>query len=109
MKKITRQERLDLLQNGFYRCGYIRIENVEELTSDFSRLKDKMTDEFTDKVRAINTKLSIAKIRSKDFIDNEGCFYDFEGKTFKHGEFLVHVYPFATLDGGTASISLLAE
>ena len=109
MNKITRKQRLELLENGFYKCGYSHITNVEELTALFTRLEDQLTDTFADKVRATNTKLSIAKIRSKDFIDSEDCFYDFKGNTFQYGQFIVHVYSHAQSKSGTASVSLLAE
>ena len=107
MKKITRKQRLDLSENGFYKCGYMKIENLEMLESALSRLEDELTEELERKVRETNTKLSIAKIRSKDFIDNEGCYYDYKGETYQHGEFLMHVYPYR--DGrGQASITLIA-
>ena len=109
MKKITRQQRLDLLRNGFYRCGYIeKAENIEEYIHS-SRLTDQLTETFADIVREKNTYLSIAKIRSKDFIDSDGCYYDFKGKTYQHGQFLVHIYPSSHSTGGIASLSLLAE
>ena len=107
MNKITRKQRLDLMQNGFYRCGYMQIKNVEETTAWIPRLLEQLTEEFAGKVRATNTKLSIAKIRSKDFIDTEGCFYDFKGWTMQFGQFLIHVYPYQN-GGGQAAVSLLA-
>ena len=109
MDKITRKQRIELMQNGFYKCGYTHITNVKECDERLARLQEQLTEEFETAVRANNTRLTIDKVRSKDFIDNEGCFYDLKGQTFQHGQFLIHVYSYDNYQGGTASVSLLAE
>ena len=110
MKKLTRQQRLNaLLKNGFYRCGYVETENIEDYVCNSQWFKKELIEPFADAVRANNTKLSIAKIRSNDFVDSNDCYYDFRGKTFQYGQFLIHIYlaPYSKM--GTASISLLAK
>lgn len=109
MKKLTRQQRLDALKNGFYRCGYVETDNIEEYILHSTRLTEQLTDTFADAVRANNPKLSIAKIRSNDFVDSDDCYYDFRGKTYQHGPFLIHIYPSPYNNSGTASVVLLGE
>ena len=108
MNKITRKQRIELMQGGFYRCGYVRITDVEKPIEWLPRILEQLTEEFANKVRANNTRLSIVKVRSKDFIDNEGCFYDLKGRTTRFGQFMIHVYSYQG-GGGQASVSLLAE
>ena len=107
MKKITRKQRLDALKNGFYRYGNFTTDNIDECVHS-AWLRDQLTETFAKTVRDHNTYLSIAEIRSKDFIDSEGCFYDFVGKTYQYEDFLVHVYPFKDREGGTVSVLLVA-
>lgn len=109
MKKLTRKERLKALENGFYRCGYVTREDIENYVLDSLHLQDQLTESLADMVRANNEKISIAKIRSNDFIDSEDCICDFRGSTYQYGEFIIHIYPFYQSTGGTASITLIAE
>lgn len=109
MNKITNKQRLELLHNDFYRCGNIHIRNVKETTAWIPRLLEQLSESFAAEVRATNTRLSIAEIRSKDFIDSEGCFYDFRGQNFRYGHFLIHVYTHQHNEGGSASVTLIAE
>ena len=109
MKKLTRKQRLDALKNGFYRYGYLQAENIEDFVLHSTWITEQLTDSLADSVRANNLKLSIDKIRSNDFVDSDGCFYDFRGKTFQYGQFIIHIYPYPQSKDGIANISLLAK
>lgn len=108
MKRITRKERLNALQHGFYHCGHTYINDINQTDAFFTNLKNELTEQFSDAVRETNKKLSIDKIRSKDFIDSDGCYYDFIGRTYHYKDFIIHIYP-AYNNRGSASVLLAAK
>ena len=110
MKKITKKQRIDQMNGrGFHHCGYVTGEYIKHFISELHTFKEKLTEDFADRVREKNDLHTIYKIRSNDFIDNEDCYYDFKGVSYQYNDFIIHVYDNKENDTYTAIFILLAK